>query len=42
MKKMQNMKKKLGILFSSALIFGCESAPQPLQGKKISIFNMIR
>ena len=39
MKKMQNMKKKLGILFSSALIFGCESAPQPLQGKKISIFN---
>ncbi|MBR1544795.1 MAG: PQQ-binding-like beta-propeller repeat protein [Alphaproteobacteria bacterium] len=39
MKKFKNVKKKLGILFSLSLILGCESAPKPLQGEKISIFN---
>ena len=39
MKNIKNITKKLGILFFSTLIFGCESAPLPLQGEKISIFN---
>ncbi|MCR5506337.1 MAG: PQQ-binding-like beta-propeller repeat protein [bacterium] len=39
MKNLKNIKKKLGILFSLSLIFGCESAPKLLQGEKISIFN---
>ncbi len=39
MKKTQNIKKKLGILFFSTLILGCENAPLPLQGEKVSIFN---
>ncbi len=39
MKKNQNVKKKLDILFFSALTLGCESNPKPLVGNKISIFN---
>ena len=39
MKKNQNVKKKLGILFFSTLIFGCESAPALLTGEKVSIFT---
>ncbi len=39
MKKHKNIKKKLGILFFSTLIFGCESAPKSLIGKKVSIFS---
>ncbi len=42
MKKTQNIKKTLGILFFSTLISGCESAPKPLVGEKISIFNKIK
>ena len=41
MNKSQNLKKKLGILFFSTLILGCESAPKPLVGEKVSIFNKV-